>query len=59
MYLRTASGKLVDYNGDRTKEDIINFIEINRDKTEQVDSDPKDTEADSKPKDSKPAKDEL
>ncbi|XP_022990618.1 protein disulfide-isomerase-like [Cucurbita maxima] len=59
VYLRTASGKLVDYNGDRTKEDIINFIEINRDKTEQVDSEPKDTEADSKPKDSKPAKDEL
>ncbi|XP_022993484.1 protein disulfide-isomerase-like [Cucurbita maxima] len=63
VYFRSASGKLVDYNGDRTKEDIINFIETNRDRIAEVDSKPKeDTEADSKPKDSKPdseAKDEL
>ncbi len=32
MYFRSASGKLVQYEGDRTKEDIIGFIEKNRDK---------------------------
>uniref|UniRef100_A0A2C9U1I9 Protein disulfide-isomerase n=1 Tax=Manihot esculenta TaxID=3983 RepID=A0A2C9U1I9_MANES len=32
VYLRSASGKLVQYEGDRTKEDIIDFIEKNRDK---------------------------
>ena len=59
MYFRSASGKLVEYNGDRSKEDIINFIETNRDKTAE-DTKPKDTE--SKPKESKQdseAKDEL
>lgn len=61
MYLRTASGKLLDYDGDRSKEDIIKFIETNRDKIAEVDSKPK-AEADSKPKDSESdseAKDEL
>ena len=60
MYFRSASGKLVEYNGDRSKEDIINFIETNRDKTAEADTKPEDTE--SKPKESKPdseAKDEL
>ncbi|KGN47715.1 protein disulfide-isomerase [Cucumis sativus] len=59
LYFRSASGKLVEYNGDRSKEDIINFIETNRDKTAE-DTKPKDTE--SKPKESKQdseAKDEL
>ncbi|KAF2317199.1 hypothetical protein GH714_016573 [Hevea brasiliensis] len=32
VYFRSASGKLVQYEGDRTKEDIIGFIEKNRDK---------------------------
>ncbi|CAK9313590.1 unnamed protein product [Citrullus colocynthis] len=64
MYFRSASGKLVEYSGDRSKEDIINFIETNRDKIAEAEADskPKDTEGDSKPKDSKPeseAKDEL
>ncbi|KAA0055433.1 protein disulfide-isomerase-like [Cucumis melo var. makuwa] len=60
LYFRSASGKLVEYNGDRSKEDIINFIETNRDKTAEADTKPEDTE--SKPKESKPdseAKDEL
>jgi protein disulfide-isomerase A1 len=33
LYFNSASGKVLDYDGDRTKEDIINFIEKNRDKT--------------------------
>ncbi|XP_044480385.1 protein disulfide-isomerase-like [Mangifera indica] len=33
VYLRSASGKVVAYEGDRTKEDIIQFIEKNRDKS--------------------------
>ncbi|PKI66877.1 hypothetical protein CRG98_012743, partial [Punica granatum] len=32
IYFRSASGKIVSYEGDRTKEDIIDFIEKNRDK---------------------------
>ncbi|CAN1240417.1 Protein disulfide isomerase-like 1-2 [Linum grandiflorum] len=32
VYFRSASGNLVSYEGDRTKEDIIDFIEKNRDK---------------------------
>ncbi|KAF9682632.1 hypothetical protein SADUNF_Sadunf05G0129100 [Salix dunnii] len=43
VYLRSASGKLVQYEGDRTKQDIIDFIEKNRDEVAQQD----------------PAKDEL
>ncbi|KAL2892948.1 Protein disulfide-isomerase [Bienertia sinuspersici] len=31
MYFRTASGKIVSYDGDRTKEDMIEFIQKNRD----------------------------
>ncbi|KAJ9166672.1 hypothetical protein P3X46_021385 [Hevea brasiliensis] len=34
VYFRSASGQLVQYEGDRTKEDIIDFIEKNRDKDE-------------------------
>ncbi|KAK4756210.1 hypothetical protein SAY87_006337 [Trapa incisa] len=32
IYFRSSSGKIVSYEGDRTKEDIIDFIEKNRDK---------------------------
>lgn len=32
LYFRSASGKLLQYDGNRTKEDIIEFIEKNRDK---------------------------
>ncbi|KAJ6306975.1 hypothetical protein OIU78_022140 [Salix suchowensis] len=35
VYLRSASGKLVQYEGDRTKQDIIDFIEKNRDEVAQ------------------------
>ncbi|WCJ44369.1 Protein disulfide-isomerase [Euphorbia peplus] len=32
IFFRSASGKMEYYDGDRTKDDIINFIEKNRDK---------------------------
>lgn len=32
VFFRSASGKTVPYEGDRTKEDIVDFIENNRDK---------------------------
>lgn len=32
VVFRSASGKIVPYEGDRTKEDIVDFIENNRDK---------------------------
>ncbi|CAI0393137.1 unnamed protein product [Linum tenue] len=32
VFFRSASGNLVQYEGDRTKEDIIEFIEKNKDK---------------------------
>ncbi|XP_027339712.1 protein disulfide-isomerase [Abrus precatorius] len=35
LYFRSASGKLSQYDGNRTKEDIIEFIEKNRDKPAQ------------------------
>ncbi|KAK7301401.1 hypothetical protein RJT34_12264 [Clitoria ternatea] len=35
LYFRSASGKLTQYDGNRTKEDIIDFIEKNRDKPDQ------------------------
>ncbi|TMW86309.1 hypothetical protein EJD97_021598 [Solanum chilense] len=38
MYFRSASGNLSQYNGERTKEAIIEFIEKNRDKPAQSDS---------------------
>lgn len=34
LYFRSSSGKVVQYDGDRTKEGIIDFIEKNRDKAE-------------------------
>ena len=33
MYFKSASGNIVQYEGDRSKEDIIDFIQKNRDKT--------------------------
>ncbi|KAL5559636.1 hypothetical protein UlMin_035847 [Ulmus minor] len=38
LYFRSASGNLSQYDGDRTKEEIIAFIEKNRDKTEKQES---------------------
>ncbi|XP_027331944.1 protein disulfide-isomerase-like isoform X1 [Abrus precatorius] len=35
LYFRSASGKISQYDGNRTKEDIIDFIEKNRDKPDQ------------------------
>ncbi|TKY56132.1 disulfide-isomerase protein [Spatholobus suberectus] len=35
LYFRSASGKISQYDGNRTKEDIIDFIEKNRDKSDQ------------------------
>ncbi|THG08331.1 hypothetical protein TEA_011094 [Camellia sinensis var. sinensis] len=37
LYFRSASGNLLQYDGDRTKEDIIDFIKKNKDKTTQQD----------------------
>uniref|UniRef100_A0A5B6ZID4 Protein disulfide-isomerase n=1 Tax=Davidia involucrata TaxID=16924 RepID=A0A5B6ZID4_DAVIN len=42
LYFKAASGNLSQYDGDRTKEDIIDFIQKNQDKTAQQDS-PKDS----------------
>lgn len=57
LYFRSASGKLLPYDGDRTKEDIIEFIEKNRDKSDQ----PASQEAQTKdePAKTEPVKDEL
>nr|XP_010930670.1 protein disulfide-isomerase [Elaeis guineensis] len=38
VYFSLASGKLVPYDGDRTKEDIIDFIRKNKDATTQKDT---------------------
>ena len=35
VYFRSASGKISQYDGNRTKEDIIEFIEKNQDKPAQ------------------------
>ncbi|KAL3592442.1 hypothetical protein D5086_011082 [Populus alba] len=35
VYFRSASGKMVQYEGDKTKQDIIDFIEKNRDEVAQ------------------------
>ncbi|KAF8044801.1 hypothetical protein N665_6720s0001 [Sinapis alba] len=50
IYLRSASGKIVLYEGDRTKEDIISFIDKNKDT---------DGETKSEEKTTKEVKDEL
>ncbi|MED6118637.1 disulfide-isomerase [Stylosanthes scabra] len=42
VYFKSASGKISPYEGDRTKEDIIQFIEKSRDKTGQEQAQGKD-----------------
>ncbi|KAJ6709361.1 PROTEIN DISULFIDE-ISOMERASE [Salix koriyanagi] len=54
IFFRSATGKLVQYEGDRTKQDMIDFIEKNRDKIGQ--QEPAAAAAD---KEEEPAKDEL
>ncbi|KAF3776756.1 disulfide-isomerase protein [Nymphaea thermarum] len=49
MYFSSANGKIVQYEGDRTKEDIIDFIQKNKDAIVQAES----------VKDDVPVKDEL
>ncbi|KAI3795045.1 hypothetical protein L1987_37689 [Smallanthus sonchifolius] len=39
LYFRSSSGKIVSYDGDRTKEDLIEFIQKNRDATSESTSD--------------------
>ncbi|KAE8715463.1 Protein disulfide-isomerase [Hibiscus syriacus] len=38
IYFRSSSGNITPYDGNRTKEDIINFIEQNKDKTVKQES---------------------
>ncbi|OMO61090.1 Thioredoxin-like protein [Corchorus capsularis] len=38
VYFRSSNGNLTPYDGDRTKDDIIDFIEKNRDKTVEQES---------------------
>ncbi|KAG5525078.1 hypothetical protein RHGRI_031680 [Rhododendron griersonianum] len=38
LYFRSASGNLLQYDGDRTKDDMIEFIQKNRDKTAHQDT---------------------
>ncbi|KAJ6337398.1 hypothetical protein OIU76_007134 [Salix suchowensis] len=54
IFFRSATGKLVQYEGDRTKQDMIDFIEKNRDKIGQ-----QEPAAAAKDKEEEPAKDEL
>ncbi|KAL7176396.1 hypothetical protein ACSBR2_029853 [Camellia fascicularis] len=51
LYFRSASGILLQYNGGRTKEDIIDFIQKNRDKPAQQEA--------GKDEQQEPGKDEL
>lgn len=55
IYFRSATGKLVQYDGGRTKQDIIDFIEKNRDKIGQQEPEKEQEPA----KEQDPAKDEL
>lgn len=50
IYFRSASGNVVLYEGDRTKEDFISFIDKNKDTAGETKAEEKTTEA---------AKDEL
>ncbi|KAG9146678.1 hypothetical protein Leryth_021822 [Lithospermum erythrorhizon] len=38
LFFKSASGKISQYEGDRTKEDMVNFIQKNKDKAAQQDS---------------------
>ncbi|XP_028117713.1 protein disulfide-isomerase-like [Camellia sinensis] len=51
LYFRSASGNLLQYNGGRTKEEIIDFIQKNRDKPAQQEA--------GKDEQQEPGKDEL
>jgi protein disulfide-isomerase A1 len=59
VYFRSASGNLVQYEGDRTKEDIISFIEKNRDKPAESTSSAKPESGKSEKVDAGSVKDEL
>ena len=39
LYFSSASGKIVRYDGDRSKEDMIEFIQKNRDTTGETTAD--------------------
>lgn len=39
LALKTASGKLVEFDGERTEEDILDFVEKNREKIGQDERD--------------------
>ncbi|KAJ7959151.1 Protein disulfide-isomerase [Quillaja saponaria] len=51
LYFKSASGKILQYDGDRTKEAIVDFIEKNKDKTGDQTAD--------KTAEQEPVKDEL
>ncbi|KAL1196190.1 Protein disulfide isomerase-like 1-1 [Cardamine amara subsp. amara] len=55
IYFRSANGNIVVYEGDRTKEDMISFIEKNKDKT----GEPLNKERAGEPTTTEEAKDEL
>ncbi|KAJ4700700.1 Protein disulfide-isomerase [Melia azedarach] len=60
LYFRSASGKIVPYDGNRTKEDIIEFIEKNRDKSSAASEEPVKAEpTKAEPVKDEPSKDEL
>lgn len=58
LYFRSASGKISQYDGNRTKEDIIEFIENNRDKSDKPAHQETQTKEEAQIKDEQ-AKDEL
>ena len=55
VYFRSASGKISQYDGNRTKDDIIDFIEKNRDKSGQ----PEQVKEQAKERVNEQGKDEL
>ncbi|KAJ6730489.1 PROTEIN DISULFIDE ISOMERASE-LIKE 1-2 [Salix viminalis] len=59
IFFRSATGKLVQYEGDRTKQDMIDFIEKNRDKIGQQEPAAAKEEEPAAAKEEEPAKDEL
>jgi len=54
LYFSSASGKVVQYEGGRSAEDIINFINQHKDTAGQSDAPVQDT-----PVQAEPVKDEL
>ncbi|CAL0305504.1 unnamed protein product [Lupinus luteus] len=57
LYFKSSSGKVTQYDGDRTKESIIEFIEKNRDKPAQQEQ--AKEKAEEKPAQQEQEKDEL